>query len=40
MGLDYWQTEEFLAERRVPLNYALADLELDRATLADVLGHP
>ena len=40
LGLDYWQAEEFLAERRVPLNYSLTDLELDRATLGDVLGRP
>ena len=33
LGLDYWQTETFLAEHGVPLNYTLADLEADRATL-------
>ena len=38
LGLDYWQTEGFLADHRVPLNYALADLEADRATLAAVLA--
>ena len=32
LGLDYWQTEAFLAERGVPLNYSVADLEADRAT--------
>jgi predicted HTH domain antitoxin len=40
LGLDYWETETFLAERKVPLNYGLADLEADRATLDAVLGHP
>jgi predicted HTH domain antitoxin len=38
LGLDYWQTEDFLREHRVPLNYSLADLEADRATLDKVLG--
>ena len=33
LGLDYWQTEAFLKERGVPLNYAAADLEADNATL-------
>jgi predicted HTH domain antitoxin len=40
LGLDYWQTEAFLAGHHVPLNYSLADLELDRATLDEVLGRP
>ena len=40
LGLDYWQTERFLTERHVPLNYSLGDLEADRATLHKVLGHP
>ena len=40
LGLDYWQTERFLEEHRVPLNYSLADLEVDRATLEEVLGRP
>ena len=38
LGLDYWQTESFLKNRGVPLNYALADLEADRATLEKALG--
>jgi predicted HTH domain antitoxin len=38
LRLDYWQTEQFLRERQVPLNYTLADLEADRATLDAVLG--
>ena len=28
-----WETEQWLAERGVPLNYTLADLEADRRTL-------
>ena len=40
LGLDYWQTETFLAERKVPMNYDLADLEADRATLDAILGRP
>ncbi len=32
LGLDYWQTEDFLRERGVPLNYSVADLETDQAT--------
>ena len=31
LGLDYWQTEEFLQRKRVPLNYTEEDLERDRA---------
>lgn len=38
--LDYWQTERFLAEHKVSLNYSLDDLETDRATLNEVLGRP
>ena len=38
LGLDYWLTERFLTEHKVPLNYSLADLEADRATLDGVLG--
>ena len=37
LGLDYWQTETFLQERGVPLNYSSADLEADTATLAKIL---
>jgi hypothetical protein len=33
LGLDYWQTESFLQQRGVLLNYSTADLEADRATL-------
>lgn len=28
-----WDTERWLAERRIPLNYTLEDLEADRKTL-------
>jgi predicted HTH domain antitoxin len=38
LGLDYWQTESFFKERQVPLNYSLADLEVDRAALEKILG--
>ena len=38
LGLDYWQTDHFLAEHKVPLNYMLADLEADRAALDKILG--
>ena len=39
LGLDYWQTEAFLKERGVPLNYSAADLEADSATLDKILSH-
>jgi predicted HTH domain antitoxin len=37
LNLDYWQTECLLAERGVPLNYGVADLEADRKTLDEIL---
>jgi predicted HTH domain antitoxin len=37
-GLDYWQTETFLKERGVPVNYAAADLDADNATLDKILA--
>lgn len=37
LGLDYWQTEAFLTERGVPLNYSVADLEADEAVLERIL---
>ena len=37
LGLDYWQTESFLSQRGVPLNYSPADLETDSATLDKIL---
>ncbi|MGH7953182.1 MAG: UPF0175 family protein [Limisphaerales bacterium] len=38
LGLDYWQTEAFLNERAVPLNYSAADLAADNATLEKILS--
>ena len=38
LGLDYWQSEAFLKERGVPVNYSAADLEADNATLDKILG--
>lgn len=35
LSLDYWQTETFLKERGVPLNYSAADLEADAVTLVE-----
>ncbi len=40
LGLDYWQTETFLKQRGVPLNYSAADLAADSATLARILARP
>ncbi len=40
LGLDYWQTEKFLEERAVPLNYSPADLAADNATLEKILSRP
>ncbi|MGH8228356.1 MAG: UPF0175 family protein [Steroidobacteraceae bacterium] len=37
LGLDYWQTEAFLTERGVPLNYSVADLEADELVLERIL---
>ena len=39
LGLDYWQTEAFLKERGVPLNYSAADLEADNTKLDRILAH-
>lgn len=39
LQLDYWQTEEFFKERKVPLNYSVKDLEQDRATLDALLNN-
>ena len=38
LGLDYWQTEAFLKQRGVPLNYSPADLDADRATFHRISG--
>jgi predicted HTH domain antitoxin len=40
LGLDYWQTETFLNERAVPLNYSAADLADDHATLEKIISRP
>jgi predicted HTH domain antitoxin len=37
LGFDYWQTEAFLRERGVPVNYSVADLEADEAALKKFL---
>ena len=37
LGLDYWQTEAFLKDHGVPLNYSPADAEADAVTLAKML---
>jgi len=39
LGLDYWQTEAFLKERGVPLNYSAADSEADNVTMDKILTH-
>jgi predicted HTH domain antitoxin len=36
LGFDYWQTEAFLRERGVPVNYSAADLEADEAALKKI----
>jgi predicted HTH domain antitoxin len=38
LRFDYWQTETFLKDRGVFLNYSAADLEADNATLAKILA--
>jgi hypothetical protein len=40
LGLDYWQTETFLSERSVPLNYSATDLAADNVTLEKILARP
>jgi predicted HTH domain antitoxin len=40
LGLDYWQTEAFLSERSVPLNYSATDLAADHVTLEKILARP
>ena len=40
LGLDYWQTETFLNQRAVPLNYSAADLAADHATLEKISSGP
>lgn len=38
LGMDCWQTERFLTERKVAINYSLSDLQTDRATLDEILS--
>ncbi len=38
LGLDYWQTETFLNEHAVLLNYSAEDLAADQVTLANLLS--
>ncbi len=39
LGLvDRWATNKWLADRNVPLNYSIDDLEADRRTLDRLLG--
>ena len=40
LGLDYWQTEAFLQERGVLINYSAEDLEADKITLDKILSRP
>jgi len=40
LGLDYWQTETFLKERGVPLNYSVADFAADQVTLGKIFSRP
>jgi predicted HTH domain antitoxin len=40
LGFDYWQTEAFLRERGVPVNYSVADLEADEAALKKFFRRP
>jgi len=39
LSLDFWQTDALLQERGVPLNYSVADLAADNATLARIFAH-
>jgi Uncharacterised protein family (UPF0175) len=36
LGLDYWQTEEFLTQHEARRPFTLADLETDRRSLASL----
>jgi predicted HTH domain antitoxin len=40
LGFDYWQTEAFLRDRAVPLNYSADDLADDQRTLDQILSRP
>ncbi|MFL6600373.1 MAG: UPF0175 family protein [Steroidobacteraceae bacterium] len=37
LGLDYWETESFLSQRGVTLNYSADDLDADKATFDKIL---
>jgi predicted HTH domain antitoxin len=39
LGLDYWQVEDFLKERGVPLNYSSEDLQTETAALRQLFTH-
>jgi len=36
LGLDYWQTEDFLAHHEAKRPYTLSDLEVDRRSLSSL----
>jgi len=38
LGMDYWQTEQFLGSRGISLSYSIGDLQADRTTLDQILG--
>lgn len=38
LGLDYWQAEEFLKGRNVPISYSRAEFEADQKALDSVLN--
>ncbi len=38
LGLDYWQTEQFLRIRNISMGYLLGDLEADVSTLEEILA--
>lgn len=40
LGMDYWQTERFLAEHNVAVNYSGEQLEADRAALSEIIRRP
>ncbi len=40
LGLDYWQTEAFLRDHAVPLNYSPAELADDGVALEKILAAP
>jgi hypothetical protein len=40
LGLDYWETETFLGEHQVPLNYSPEELADDGVALEKILSVP